>query len=190
MSKAKDGTDYAKAFLEQVTGTVADAEWKRTKKEKVAGGNRRTLVHKRTGAVAVVEFSDGSVEPYFSGYKIVSLTPGTPSSGDAVFSAVADDEYTGRVIFGRDDDGGADREMMFYLGRETTGGYLDDQHNSEIADKLRQVLVGAGFDKGRLDIETAESMHAIHLDAGETADSLYEKVKPILIAAGAVEKLF
>jgi hypothetical protein len=90
------------------------------------------------------------------------------------------DELSGRVIYSLNEVVG--KEISFYCGPETKEGYIHDSFDCGLYKQLEELLKDFNVSIGE-----AENLHSAFAKMDQDPKVLWEKVKQMLIDAGAVE---
>ena len=111
------------------------------------------------------------------------------------------DDFSGRFIFGFNDDYEKEGTLSFFLGRETCDGYLFDQHDDDVGRAINQAwFLSHLATTYPVDIEiytnSSEGQHEVVINGfGEREDGeLLQKLKldleALFVLMGAEEKKF
>lgn len=164
----KDTTELCKqAIISKYPQTKVE-DWKRTAKLKEGGKVVRNFKHVKANLAISVIF-DGN-------YMVTPMQATVPVSA---FPPVVDrfNDFSGRIVWGFGENCDS-KEVDFYCGPETKGGYLSD--GCDFTSEIYTKIFGR---KG--DYNAAENYHIIYCKRGETMTDLKEFIRKALTAAGA-----
>jgi hypothetical protein len=110
-------------------------------------------------------------------------------------------DFSGRFIFGFNDDYETEGTLSFFLGRETSDGALFDQHDDAVAKAIDQAWILSNLAATYpVDVEiytsTAENMHEAVIngagehETGELLKKLKLDLEVLFLLMGAEERKF